>query len=129
MLEENKRFRNIAVDFKDALARLKEATQLEATSIHKDATIQRFEFCFELSWKFMQAVARFQGLAANSPRESIRVAAQLGLIDNPEVWFGYLEALNLTTHTYDESTADEVYQVAKEFVGDGKRFLQAVEVL
>lgn len=120
----NNRITNLSKDLQNALARLEEAAQLEPILIHKDATIQRFEFCFELCWKLMQAVVRFQGLEANSPRESIRAAAQIGLLDNPEVWLGYLEARNLVAHTYNEPTADEVYHIAKDFIVDGQELLR-----
>lgn len=101
---------------KQATSRLKEATSLEPIRIHKDATIQRFNFCFELGWKLMQSIAQFQGEESYSPRNCIRTAVRLGLIDDPEKWFGYLEARNLTAHLYDEKIADLVYEKAKEFL-------------
>ena len=40
---------NLIKDLTKANERLKEAIGLEPTRIHKDATIQRFEFTFELA--------------------------------------------------------------------------------
>lgn len=119
----------ISKDLRNALARLEEALKLEATTIHKDATIQRFEFSFELAWKLMQAVAGFKGkgLDARSPKDSIRVAAQIGLIGNPSEWIEYLKKRNQASHTYDETMADEVYQAARVFLPDGKKLLQSAE--
>ncbi len=37
-------------DLKKANQKLKEATRLKPTEIHKDATLKRFEFTFELAW-------------------------------------------------------------------------------
>ena len=75
----------------------------------RDSSIQRFEFTFELFWKSLKAYAEESGLEAFSPRDSIRIAFQLGVIqDNPE-WFRMLEDRNRTSHTYNEATADSIY--------------------
>lgn len=98
-----------------ALRQVKEALDLEPTQINKDGTIQRFEFTYELAWRLMQECARFQGREVNSPRQAIRVAGELGLIDSVEAWLSYISARNLTTHTYQRSVADEVYSGIGEF--------------
>lgn len=100
-------------DLTQALDRLREALVLPPTRIHKDASIQRFEFTFELCWKLMQSVANLDGIAAYGPKQSIRAMAQLGHIDNPEAWMSVLNARNYTTHLYNEAIADDVYEQAK----------------
>lgn len=107
---------SILSDLKKATERLKEAALLPPTEINQDATIQRFEFCFELSWKLMQTISRENGLEVYGPRDSIREGARLGLVADPELWFEFLKARNLTTHLYEEKIAKEVYQKAKVFV-------------
>lgn len=126
MNNKKDKFNSIIEDQQKALMRLEEILELEPTEIHKDAAIQRFEFSFELSWKLMQTAARFHGKDANSPRQSIRTAASLVFIDNPELWLEFLEARNLTTHTYDQPTADEVYEIAKKFLPHAKSLLQII---
>lgn len=126
MNTEKEKLNSITEDLQNALMRLEEVLELEPTEIHKDAAIQRFEFSFELSWKLMQTAARFHGKDANSPRQSIRTAASLGFINDPQLWFDFLEARNLTTHTYDQLTADEVYKTAKDFLPHGKSLLQII---
>jgi hypothetical protein len=37
------------------------------------------------------------------------------LLDSVEEWFEFHEARNLTSHTYSEKTAEEVYRVAVGF--------------
>lgn len=98
--------------------RLKEASTLEPTPIHRDATIQRFEFCFELAWKAIQAYIREEGLECRSPRNCFRTAAQLNLIKDPLTWFEYLESRNLIAHTYNEKLANQVYKQAIKFPKD-----------
>ncbi|MFH1408238.1 MAG: nucleotidyltransferase substrate binding protein [Patescibacteria group bacterium] len=121
---EKERVKNLIADLEKALKRLEEALDLTPSEIHQDATIQRFEFSFELSWKLMQAVLRSQGIVCVSPKGCIRDSVRLDLIDNPEVWFGFLEARNLVSHTYNEKQAKAVYGVAKKFLPQALIFLQ-----
>lgn len=111
MKAEPEKARVIALltDCKSALERLKEALSLPPTPIHKDATIQRFEFTFELGWKLMQAVNRYLGFESYGPRDSIRTAAKAALITVPDIWLELLEARNMTTHVYKERAADQIY--------------------
>ncbi len=106
---------NIIKELSNANNRLKEALGLEPTQIHKDATIQRFEFTFELAWKTIQSYNRGQGLECRSPRNCFRTAAELKIIKSPETWFEFLEARNLIAHTYNEKIANEVYKTAARF--------------
>ena len=103
-------------DLKKAFARLKEAVVLPSTTINQDATIKRFEFTFELCWKLMNNIVRQNRIEVYGPKNSFRAAARLGLIDDPQSWFKFLEARNYTVHTYDDKTALWVYNRAKEFV-------------
>lgn len=83
---------------------------ISADDLYLDGVIQRFEFCFELSWKLMKAYLSFEGIEANSPRSSIRESFKIGLITEAEEWLDMLEKRNLSSHTYDEETAREIYQ-------------------
>ena len=114
-------------DLKKAVERLREAVGLEPTRIHKDATIQRFEFTFELAWKLMYAALQVQGVEAFGPRNVIRQGVQAALIDNPEEWFKFLELRNLIAHVYKEQVADEIYEGAKEFPGAVDGLIRKVE--
>lgn len=118
---------SLCEDLGNALARLEEALALEPSRINKDGTIQRFEFCFELSWKLMKSFAEYKGLEVRSPRDAVRLAAQLGVLDNPRIWLKkYLESRNIASHTYNEEMADEVYNTARKFLKDAKKLLKEV---
>ena len=103
-------------DLQKAASKLQEATQAPATELNRDATIQRFEFTFELAWKLMHAILQDQGIEAYGPKNTLREAAKLGIISDPDHWFATLYDRNLTTHKYDEKTAEAIYARAKEFV-------------
>lgn len=96
--------------------RLAEALALAKTEINRDATIQRFEFTFELAWKTIKTFVKTKGLDAKSPADAIRIGADLEIIENPSFWLEeVLEARNATSHLYDETIADAVYEAAKNF--------------
>ena len=94
--------------------------------------IQNFEFTYELCWKFMQRWLKENQNKeeANFPRtrkDLFRIAAKCGLIKDPESWFVYGDARNLTAHTYSEDTAEIVFEAAVKFIGDAKYLLSKLE--
>jgi|SRR3989339_934363 len=104
-------------DLQKAFGRLKEAIILPRdVTINQDATIQRFEFTFELAWKLMQSIVVENNVNIYGVKTVIREAAKLDLIDDPTKWFEFLENRNLSVHTYKEEIAQKVYKSAKEFI-------------
>jgi len=91
----------------------------------RDATIQRFEYTYELSWKMIKRHLVLAGFSDVPPtvKDLFREAAKIGLISDAEKWFDYHQARNETSHTYDEDTAEEVYQVALKFLSDAQSLL------
>ena len=96
--------------------RLQAALEKEADidDMYLDATIQRFEFCFELAWKLMKAVLEYDGIEANSPRSCIREGWKQGLISGAEEWLELMEKRNLSSYTYDEKATWEIYHEVKD---------------
>ena len=103
-------------DYHKALHRLEIALTktLDEDDLYLDATIQRFEFTFELAWKLMKAVLEFEGIEATSPRSSIREAWKQHLIGDAEKWLDMQVKRNLSSHTYNEETAQDIYRHIKE---------------
>ena len=120
---------NLIKDLKKANQRLKEATKARPTRMNKDATIQRFEFTFELGWKTMQVYIKDQGLECFGPNNCIREAARIKLIDNPGQWIGFLKARNLIAHTYNEKMADKIYRKACKFPEEIDGLLKRIKSL
>lgn len=76
----------------------------------RDGVIQRFEFCAELAWKTLREYLIDQGYQnVNSPKAVMRLSYEDGIINNDAAWVSLMNARNLTSHTYDEDTADEIY--------------------
>ena len=84
--------------------------------LERDGVIQRFEYTYELVWKTLQKIIAYKGVVANSPRDVFREAARLGIIDDPIEWFDFLKARNLTTHTYNQITAQEIFDTIPLFI-------------
>lgn len=103
--------------FEKSLQRLKDIVQAQRTVANRDSTVKRFEFTTELAWKVIQKFLRDQGILCRSPRECIREAFKFGLISDDERWLQMLEDRNLTVHTYNETTADEVYSRVPTYIG------------
>ena len=53
--------------------------------------------------------------------------ARFKLIARPDAWFAYRRQRNLTSHTYDESVAEEVAKNAIQFLEDARQLLLALQ--
>ncbi len=67
------------------------------------ALIKLFEVVFELSWKTLKDYLYSEGITVKSPRETIKQAFQMELIEDGDCWLDALEKRNTTTHRYDEA--------------------------
>jgi len=96
----------------------------------RDAVIQRFEYTIDLSWKMMQRVLKQAAVRESdirTKRDLFRESARLGLIDDPGLWFGFLESRNETSHTYKREVAERVHAQAFLFVAEARLFVERLE--
>ena len=93
-----------------ALTRLDESLSFDLSQpLVVDACIQRFEFCIELTWKTLKKCLAVEGIEANTPRESVQLAYSVHWINDETAWLSMLKDRNLTSHTYKEDLALEIY--------------------
>lgn len=92
-----------------------------------DASIQRFEFTIELFWKLLKRILETKGVEVRYPKDVLKEAYAGGLIDDEKMWLKMLRDRNLTSHTYDESLADEIYAHIKQYYPVLKDALQKIE--
>lgn len=99
----------------------------------RDATIQRFEYSYELSHKMLK---RYLELTESNSEEIdqmsfsnlIRTGAERGLLLHSwEAWSIYRNARNLTSHTYNESKAIQVCNVIPDFLKDAQYLLTTLQ--
>ena len=96
-------------------------------------TIQNFEFVYELAFKMIRRQLELEAASPSEVDESsfrdvVRSAAQRGLIDDVEAWFGYRQMRNLTSHTYDQERARQVWKGIPAFLGEARRLLARLEI-
>jgi nucleotidyltransferase substrate binding protein (TIGR01987 family) len=103
------RFQN----FEKSLGYLLEAMEIKNPDIFQKAgTIQFFEMTFELAWNLVKDYLEDQGFSnVKSPRSALKKAFETGLIVDGHGWMELLLNRNLTSHTYDEETADEIIKL------------------
>lgn len=101
-----------------ALATLDELTDQPTDKIVRDASIQRFEYTFEATWKAAQAVLleRF-GVELASPKPVVRASFENGLLSEEEARtaLAMVDHRNLTAHTYNEALADEIFAAIPDY--------------
>lgn len=108
-------------ELQKAVASLARALELEETDVHRDATIQRFEFCIELAWKTSKKI---MGTATTAPKQVVREMAQNKLIEDPVLWLQAIDQRNLTSHTYKEEIAIQVYRFVQTFYPEFERLVK-----
>ena len=103
-------------NFRKALKQLASGIELldtnynipEIKDIVNDGLIQRFEFTHELAWNVMKDYAAYQGnYEIRGSRDAIRFALKENLISDTR-WMNTINARNLTSHDYNEDTANQI---------------------
>ena len=101
-------------NFKAALARLADGVLLSRqrplSPLEQQGLIQSFEFTHELAWKVMKDYVVEQDGAdrIGGSKDATRIALGRGLISNGEGWMEMIKSRNLSTHIYNEATANQV---------------------
>lgn len=96
-------------DYLKALGQLEKAAQQPKDEYLRDSVIQRFEFTHELAWKMLNLRLEEEDIFVKTPRETMQAALQAGLIEDGNAWSDLQKMRNLTSHTYNEDLADDVY--------------------
>jgi nucleotidyltransferase substrate binding protein (TIGR01987 family) len=69
----------------------------------------------DIRWKTLKDYLESEGFIVNSPRSSIQIAFQSGLISDGHLWIDALEKRNLMAHTYDEERAQEANDLIRNY--------------
>ena len=114
--------------FKESLARLQERyndylkhQELEAflSESIKESCIQRFEICFDTSWKHLRKyLIDEMGLVdiPASPNPVFRKADANKLISDAELWIDFNKKRGDTVHDYCGDKADETFAIIPAFI-------------
>ncbi|MGM0569012.1 MAG: HI0074 family nucleotidyltransferase substrate-binding subunit, partial [Elusimicrobiota bacterium] len=102
--------------FEKAVSKLEQALKEPKNDFIRDSAIKRFEICYELSWKLIKWHLKEKGIISISPRDCFKEAYRQKLIDYNNKWLDMIEDRNLTSHIYNEKTAEEIYGKLKEYL-------------
>lgn len=101
-------------NYRSALTRLTDAVQLtktrELSDLEQQGLIQAFEFTYDLAWKTLQDLLREKGKPGSNggPNVILTQAAAEGFIKSLEGWKAIKKSREMTSHTYNAETADEI---------------------
>jgi len=114
MVEENKdiRWQQRFSNFDKAFRQLeKYVGQEEMNELEKQGLIKSFEYTYELAWKTLQDLLSHIGYKdIVGPKPVIQQCFQDGYIADGEAWIRMHNSRNLTSHTYNKETAEEIVE-------------------
>jgi nucleotidyltransferase substrate binding protein (TIGR01987 family) len=117
------------INLRKATDRFAEALQEPESSIVMDATIQRFEFTYELMWKTLKIFLEdIHGIRAISPRLVFKEAYALSIIEQEDIFLEMIQSRNLLSHTYNEEQAEQIYKKSPLYLSAIKELYQRISV-
>lgn len=113
MENKDNRWKQRFANYKKALAKLEEVARYktldELSDLEKEGLIQRFEYTYELAWKTLQDLLREKGyIDIAGPNPVIEQAFKDGYLKDGQGWKKMKKSRELTSHTYDTDTANEI---------------------
>lgn len=102
--------------YEDALKGLEQGISRKELDILQQAgIIQFFEMCSELAWKLLKDYLEEQGYKdVATPRTAIKQAFNIDIIKNGHEWMELLSDRNLTSHVYDQETANKILELIRD---------------
>lgn len=105
-------------------AALKSARKNSRDQLKFAALSKTFEVAFEYAWKLFKRSGDQAGMEVYSPRDALKAAAQLKLIEDLELWDSFLNMRNLSVHDYIGVENEEFLPIVERFEGELKRILE-----
>lgn len=99
----------------------------------RDASIQRFEYTYELAHKMLKRYMELsepnaEAVDQMSFPDLIRTASERGLLTHGwDVWKLYRDARNITSHTYNEKKAVQVCMMIPSFLTEASDLLATLQ--
>ena len=83
--------------------------QQTLNELEQQGLVQCFEYNYELSWNVIKDFYEAQGeVNIQGSRDAFRLAFSRGLVEDGEVWMDMIKSRALTSHTYNEETAEQI---------------------
>lgn len=119
MINKDVRWEQRFTNYKKALNKIAEVVEEskpdDLSELEKEGLIQRFEYTYELAWKTLQDLFKYQEYTdISGPGPVFELAFSDGLIGDAEGWRRLKRSRQLTSHTYNSSTAEEIAEEVVE---------------
>ena len=100
-------------NYKKVLVQLQSAVELSEqralSNLEKQGVIQAFEFTHELGWNVLKDYLQDQGdQNIKGSKDATREAFKVELIADGEQWMAMMQSRNVSSHAYDEHTAEQL---------------------
>lgn len=128
-MDQDIRWQQRFSNYKKALGQFnKFIAREELNELEEQGLIKAFEYTYELAWKTLRDFLRDKGYVdIAGPKPVIEQAFQDGYIDG-YAWARMGKSRNLTSHTYNEQTADEIVEaIRKEYANLFNALLDRLE--
>lgn len=112
-MSEDTRWKQRFDNYVRALHQLTQAVELAQSrplsDLEKQGLIQGFEYTHELAWNVLKDYLEFEGISGIvGSRGAVREAFRRELIADGEAWMSMIEKRNLSSHTYNLDTANDL---------------------
>ncbi len=112
-MPEDVRWKQRFNNYLKALQALRRGVELAArrdlSELEQQGLVQGFEFTHELAWNVLKDYLEDAGVSGViGSKGATREAFRNGLVADGEVWMDMIAARNLSSHTYNPETAEEI---------------------
>lgn len=92
----------------------------DLSDLEQQGLIQSFEYNYELAWNTIKDFYENQGeIGIQGSRDAIRLAFKRGLIVAGDIWMQMIKSRTMTSHTYNEDTAEEIAKaISSHYYGE-----------
>lgn len=110
MKKKDVRWKQRFENFKKAFIHLENAVNTpNLNELERQGLIKAFEFTYELAWTTLKDFLTEMGYTdLIGSKDTLRQAFQVGLIAEGEIWMEMVKSRNLTSHTYNQETAESI---------------------
>jgi nucleotidyltransferase substrate binding protein (TIGR01987 family) len=121
MNQQDIRWQQRFSNYRKALLQLQSAVELNMqralSNLEKQGVIHIFEFTHELAWNTLKDYLEDQGNQnVKGSKDATREAFKVALITDGEQWMAMIQSRNISSHTYNEHTAEElVNAIVKQY--------------